>query len=369
MPHRNKNRQKSDQLELVDRFVNDWVVEHNLPPNPGQSDTERRCATFANSARDRFKAKRNEEAVSAVTMPGSAHNMASATSVISSPSMDAQNIHLLDHNDDNMSAAASTGDGSSGSHASTDHSGHKPRNLSAAQKYNIRLNNNRRSAHATKVYNEIYRREISRTLLLFEHQSQQNVASSINDANGQGGGTIGPPTSREIELDAELTVSRRHNTELINLLTTYKLQNENLQIQLRKLGGTSSTHPTPQTTLPTSSTQIPTKLSSSEAMHAPIPSSRSIPSNSQSQLFIPGTMSDFIEPQNQEEEEGSNRVSIISNVPASSSALTTFLGSQPNQPDGMQFRTSMGSDDMFEPNDYFSSSQGIANSGNARQNN
>lgn len=194
MPNRNKSRQKSDQLELVDTFVNDWVNENGLPVNPGLSETERTCAKQANKARDAFKEIRNRSAIS---------------SLISSQ---AQQPTSPNDTEDSMGSGAS---------ASSDHSSthQKKASLSAAQKYNIRLNNNRRSSHATKVFNEVYRREMSTALQNFE--TQQKIIKQYAGATGL---EYQVPSA----IAVKAAVLQKENTELGQQLAIYKMRLQEL---------------------------------------------------------------------------------------------------------------------------------------------
>lgn len=195
MSTRIKNsRQKSDQLELVDSFLNNWVSANGLPADAGLSETERACATQAFNARSLFKEHRKKCFLASLKQPASPNDT-----------------------EDSMASGAS---------ASSDHSyntHNKKSSLSAVQKYNIRLSNNRLSAHAAKVYNEVYSREISKALFNFE--AQQKLSLGYGSTQQTGNGAMDPTVQQISAVAAGL---QKENAELKQELASSKLRMEEL---------------------------------------------------------------------------------------------------------------------------------------------
>lgn len=129
-------------------FVYDYCVKNNLPTEAGGSRIEKACERRAERAREQYK-----QCCKAV-------DHASANSI--SPTAGTQPT---------IKKRAS---GRAGFQSET--SGEK-RDLTSAQKYNIRLRNNRKSAHASKVYVEVLRRELSK----FLHSASAALPSDLDD--------------------------------------------------------------------------------------------------------------------------------------------------------------------------------------------
>lgn len=119
-------------------FIDDYCARYNLPDEAGGSAIERACHNRAEAAREAYKAhvRRTASAVDITPV------------VPSSPSS-------------NSSTTSAPGGPSSRTIARRRRT--RPR-LSPAQKYQLRLRNNRRSAHAAKVYAEVLKRELSAVL-------------------------------------------------------------------------------------------------------------------------------------------------------------------------------------------------------------
>lgn len=113
------NKRKAGEIDFDDpmSFVTDYCRRHGVTQNPGDSEIEKVCATRAMEAREEYKEKRDAAAANT--------------------SFDEETI-------------------------AEDRPGRK--GLSPAQKYTIRLQNNRKSANASKVYNEVFKRELSQCI-------------------------------------------------------------------------------------------------------------------------------------------------------------------------------------------------------------
>lgn len=144
-------------------FVYDYCQRNALPIEAGCSQVEQECARRADKARREYKALRREsdEALLADTRSPQqvAHNRDDRGTVIT-PSNQAMERNRL----------------------------------SASDKYNIRLRNNRKSAHASKVYQEILKREISRYLCSSTTETCATVGYS---GTGVVTGGIDEPICRE----------------------------------------------------------------------------------------------------------------------------------------------------------------------------
>lgn len=126
MPRPN-NKRKAGEIDFDDpmSYVIDYCNRHRLPEEAGNSAAEKDCAQRAAEAREDYKMKRD----SAASEAGNSTDAASFTGTGLNPE---------DRNE--------------------------RKGLSPAQKYTIRLQNNRKSANASKVYNEILKRELSHCL-------------------------------------------------------------------------------------------------------------------------------------------------------------------------------------------------------------
>lgn len=113
------SKRKADEIDFEDpmTFVLDYCNRHGISQEPGNSDIEKECSNRAMEAREDYKEKRDK---------------------------------IIANNADNNSATGNVANDRKG--------------LSPAQKYTIRLENNRKSANASKVYNEVFKRELSHRL-------------------------------------------------------------------------------------------------------------------------------------------------------------------------------------------------------------
>lgn len=100
----------------TNEFINDWLLNNNIEKFHGDTSIENFCAERASAARDLFKKERES----------------------------LESKKMLYMNPDN-----------------------EPVLLTNDMKYRIRLYNNRKSAHASKVYNEVYKNELSRILNIY----------------------------------------------------------------------------------------------------------------------------------------------------------------------------------------------------------
>lgn len=116
-----------DGFEDPMSFVYDYCKRNDLPVDPGDSQLERECASRADRAREEYKNRCTE---------------------------------IDNQNDLHGGVVYMRING----HAS----------LSAAEKYGIRLRNNRKSAHASKVFTEVMKRELSKEL----SKRKEDVSSS-----------------------------------------------------------------------------------------------------------------------------------------------------------------------------------------------
>lgn len=106
-------------------FVHDYCTQRNIPLEPGKTDIEKQCQFRADIAREEYKRLiRDDDHTVPPTSPS--HEFLSTFKSIRRS---------------------------------------RPREkLTGAQKYATRLRNNRKSAHAAKVYHEVFRREMSAVL-------------------------------------------------------------------------------------------------------------------------------------------------------------------------------------------------------------
>lgn len=113
------NKRKAGEIDYEDpmSFVTDYCRRHGVTQEPGNSDIEKSCAARAMDAREEYKEKRD---------------------------------------------AATVNSPNAGTTPGEDRCDRK--GLSPAQKYTIRLQNNRKSANASKVFNEVFKRELSHCL-------------------------------------------------------------------------------------------------------------------------------------------------------------------------------------------------------------
>lgn len=120
------SKRKAGEIDFEDpmTFVVDYCNRRGVTQNPGNSAIEKECANRAMEAREEYKEKRD----------------ASTASNSGNGAVPAEDLDR--------------------------------RGLSPAQKYTIRLQNNRKSANASKVYNEVFKRELSQRL--------QNIADPSN---------------------------------------------------------------------------------------------------------------------------------------------------------------------------------------------
>lgn len=127
MPRPN-NKRKAGEIDFDEpmSYVLDYCRRHGLPEEAGQSAAEKECAQRAADAREDYKSKRDAAA--------------------------------FETSNANNGSGAVNGASSSG-YVPDDRNDRK--GLSPAQKYTIRLQNNRKSAYASKVYNEVLKRELS----------------------------------------------------------------------------------------------------------------------------------------------------------------------------------------------------------------
>lgn len=128
------------------QFVHSFCHRHGLPNETGQSEVERVCEAIASDAREEFKTMRNANQVT---------NQSPSTTTLendfnfSNPSV---------HQKPRFSNPSST------AHSSTTLDTEVGLKRLQVQKYKKRLRNNRRSAHAAKVYKEVLRRAFSHHL-------------------------------------------------------------------------------------------------------------------------------------------------------------------------------------------------------------
>lgn len=153
MPKPNNKRSKSDELDCDDplTFIEDYC-RRNLLPESGGSALEKEATLRATEAREEYKSRR---------LTGNDSKSAQNT-----PNNSTANTPNSGNHPYGTDASGSSGTGgavsTSGSGSTTmveDKSDR--RGLSPAQKYSIRLLNNRKSAYASKVYAEVYKRDLS----------------------------------------------------------------------------------------------------------------------------------------------------------------------------------------------------------------
>lgn len=142
-------------------FVRSYCYRHGLPDNTGRSDIERVCEAIANDARDEFKTMRNANQF-----------------IDHSPSTTTL------ENDLNSSKLPLFQKSNSSKHCSTTHSSTtvdteaEIKRLQQSRKYKKRLRNNRRSAHAAKVYKEVLRRAFSHHLANLTEKEKPDSGTS-----------------------------------------------------------------------------------------------------------------------------------------------------------------------------------------------
>lgn len=128
-------------------FVNEYCTRNNVVNEPGNTPIEKQCHIHAESAREQYKLLvRNEDVV--VTKSSFQNRFAPYKSIRRSDARES---------------------------------------LTNAQKYALRLRNNRKSAHASTVYKEVFRRELSAVLhSLSENQNLWNRRQCIEESEKSG---------------------------------------------------------------------------------------------------------------------------------------------------------------------------------------
>lgn len=338
------NKRKHDETELREAmdFVYEWARNHGLPAQPGFSKAEQVCAERASRAREQFKIRRSACAAAAAANA----NTSSPNGNVTGQSSHSGIIDSLSH-------VAST--------SFIERPGDHRRGLSPAQKYNIRLRNNRKSAHAAKVYQEIFRREISHCLQqMTEQPNQQGRQSSTLSLPEEVEGPLarsGPaqPSQRELELEAQNVALRKENDQLISTVRIYKIRCEKRENTSQDDVGKrspSSVHELPQTPVPISSMQL--------APHVTTSRSQILSQNP----FVNTQMLPQYLTSDSPDHDGHPRGAFLHHVQSSSApAPGAFIVPHPNQPDGPSFRPSLSSNDdiHFDTNDLFPPSQPTTN--------
>lgn len=169
-------------------FVYDFCDRNNLPETPGETQTERECARQASEAREQFKALRSFNEQPAF-LPGPSN--ASSTS----PSDDRHKNNLPK-------------DG-----------------LSPSQKYSIRIRNNRKSAYASKVFAEVFKRALSKRL----HDFSQRCSPPVKDTHSESCLRF---AERELRLRQALQSIRREVANERIVLARRKAEGDRMKLAL-----------------------------------------------------------------------------------------------------------------------------------------
>lgn len=183
------------------QFVRDFCSQRGLPDEAGHTFVEHQCEALANEARNEFKRVRNAND--------------DLLKMVSSK------FGNGDHFESKFRTESTTTDigltGHSTTTAETQLTKAEERKQMQARKYKKRLRNNRRSAHAAKVYKEVLRRALSREL---------GELSRTNDNAGHV--NIGQRISTEVQTSGtKVTVG-----PMVPLQTFRALQDENRRLRM-----------------------------------------------------------------------------------------------------------------------------------------
>lgn len=177
---------ESDRRHLIidvlspTEFLQEWATTHELQMKYGRTAMEVFCARQALEARDQYKKKRSElEEIAKLQYPPFPEYS----------------------------------------------------QLPDAAKYTIRLHNNRKSAQAAKVYQEVFRMELSSLLEKYEKSIQCVLEVNGDGQQDQTGmlKNVSCVLSRELELESQIASIRSELASLKNQLTVAQQQNEILK--------------------------------------------------------------------------------------------------------------------------------------------
>lgn len=207
----------------VKRFVSEFCQKHKLPTTHGNTNIERLCVTLADQAREEFKKKRSfyrsGRSLSDNPITSTASPMLSSRGSLPSYSHVAMDIHA-ETDAQSHAPAANTGENPVFDQKEKEQANKRIN----AKKYETRLRNNRRSAHASKVHREIFRRALSAKIgeLLDNQKETSNIATestlrvqNVSSHNSKGCETIEPnAVSRDFMLAPSLeTISQPQPTQ------------------------------------------------------------------------------------------------------------------------------------------------------------
>lgn len=214
MPKPNNKRSKSDELDCDDplTFIEDYC-RRNLLPESGGSALEKEATLRATEAREEYKSRRltGNDSKSAPTTPNN--------STANTPNS-GNHPYGTDPSGSSGTGGAVSTSGSGSTTMVEDKSDR--RGLSPAQKYSIRLLNNRKSAYASKVYAEVYKRDLSSRLhkidrhidrgrlvetYIISEDTHGQVHQNILDLSGNNS----PTTPVQDSLHRDLTHNQQHH--------------------------------------------------------------------------------------------------------------------------------------------------------------
>lgn len=143
----------------VNTFIEQYCIANDLPLEIGKTRTERKCSVIAHRAKEEFKRYCSLQQCNTLGAQPESHPAPHSMQRVSSAEMSFSNpvqsgAHcvsgrsITQRNDVPFSPPASV-------------STEDARRMSLSRKYKVRLRNNRRSAHASKVYREIWLRAMS----------------------------------------------------------------------------------------------------------------------------------------------------------------------------------------------------------------
>lgn len=214
MPRPN-NKRKAGEIDFDDpmSFVADYCRRNGLPDEAGGSLAEKECAKRATEAREDYKEKQD-----------AASNLSSSTT---------GNTSVLSNNGDHQSRQNASNCKTRNEGPMLDDKNDR-RGLSPAQKYSIRLQNNRKSAYASKVYNEVFKRELSSRLRKLDQSDECPSCSAKGEAEKDYRERI-LAMKQDIEsLQTQLKEERQRNSEQQTCNEELNERIKNLAEQLRK---------------------------------------------------------------------------------------------------------------------------------------
>lgn len=184
------------------QFVHSFCHRHGLPNQTGQSEVERVCEAIASDAREEFKTMRNVNQIN--------NQSPSTTTLENDFNLSNPSVHQKPRVSNPSSAA----------HSSTTVDTEAGLKQLQVRKYKKRLRNNRRSAHAAKVYKEVLRRAFSHHL------------SNMSKNDPLGSATDGQPKPQQYATTATTNVTENIVDTSAPMQAIRAMQQENMQLKM-----------------------------------------------------------------------------------------------------------------------------------------